>query len=72
MEKSAFAELLSSNLPITIITAGGQTYEVGHPDFITVAPGQGTTVIIFNEDGIGFNLLDLATITDVKVESLSA
>ena len=72
MDKSAFTELLSLNLPITILTASGQTYEVGHPDFISVAPGSGTSVIVYGKDGVGFSLLDLSTITDVRVESMSA
>ena len=72
MEKPAFLELLASNLPLCIVTAGGERYEVGHPDFISVAPGSGTSVIVYGENRIGFSLLDLSTITDVELIPLSA
>jgi len=72
MEKDAFKEMLSTNLPLTIVTAGGEKYDVVHPDFVSVAPGEGTAVIVFGEDGIGFSLLDLSTVTDVKLSHASA
>ena len=68
MEKSAFRELLASNIPFTIVTAGGERYDIKHPDFVSVAPESGTSVIVFGADGIGFSLLDLSTITDVKID----
>ena len=71
MEKAALREMLASNLPLAIITAGGERYDIGHPDFVSLAPGEGTTVIVYGEDGIGFSLLDLSTITDVKISHAS-
>ncbi len=68
MEKSALRELLASNVPLTLVTAGGERYEIAHPDFVSIAPENGTSVIVFGEDGVGFSLLDLATITDVKID----
>jgi len=72
MEKAAFKEMLASNLPLTIVKAGGEKYHVDHPDFVSVAPGEGTAVIVFGEDGVGFSLLDLSTITDVKLSHAAA
>ncbi len=72
MEKEAFQEFLTTNLPFTIISTGGERYEVAHPDFVTVAPGEGTSVIVFGEDGIGFSLLDLSTISDVQLDHAGA
>ncbi|MFT4637082.1 MAG: hypothetical protein ACI8T1_000390 [Verrucomicrobiales bacterium] len=72
MDKSAFREILASNLPFTIFTASGERYDVGHPDFVSLAPDSGTSVIVYGENGIGFSLLDLSTITDIKLNSVGA
>ncbi|MEM7697027.1 MAG: hypothetical protein AAF236_01325 [Verrucomicrobiota bacterium] len=69
MEKEDFREMLSHNLPMTIVSSSGEKYEVPHPDFVHLAPEQGTAVIVFKEKGIGFNLLDLSTISDVQLSS---
>ena len=66
MEKVAITELLATNQPFTISTASGQKYEVSHSDFLSVAPGEGTTVIVYGPDGLGFSILDLQTITDIR------
>ena len=67
MEKEALQEFLATNLPFTIVSSSGEMYEVEHPDFVTVAPEEGTSVIVFGQDGIGFSLLDLSTISDVRL-----
>lgn len=67
MEKAAIKEILATNHPFTIVSGSGQKYDVSHPDFVSVAPGEGTTVIVYGPDGTGFSILDLATITDVQV-----
>ncbi|MEM9478078.1 MAG: hypothetical protein AAGA58_00295 [Verrucomicrobiota bacterium] len=60
--------MLGSNLPFTIVCVSGERYEVAHPDFISVAPGEGTSVIVYGKDGVGFSLLDLSTISDVQLK----
>ncbi|MCB1236262.1 MAG: hypothetical protein KDM91_14430 [Verrucomicrobiae bacterium] len=72
MEKPALQEFLATNLPFTIVTASGERYEVAHPDFVSIAPGAGTTVIVFGKDGVGFSLLDLTTISDVQPTSAAS
>ncbi len=72
MEKAAITELLATNEPFTIVTASGQKYEVSHPDFVSVAPGEGTIVIVYGPDGIGFCILDLSTISDIQFETVGS
>ena len=71
MEKAAITELLTTNQPFTILTASGQRYEISHPDFVSVAPGEGTTVIVYGPEGVGFSNLDLHTITDIQFGHVS-
>ena len=72
MEKAAIREILATNHPFTVVTASGQKYEISHPDFVSVAPGEGSTVIVYGPDGIGFSILDLATITDIQLGHVSS
>ena len=72
MEKAAITELLTTNQPFTILRASGQRYEISHPDFVSVAPGEGTTVIVYGPDGVGFSILDLQTITDIQFGHVSS
>ena len=67
MQKEAITEILATNQPFTIVSASGQRYGVSHPDFVSIAPGAGSAVIVFGPDGIGFSILDLSTITDVQL-----
>jgi len=67
MEKEALREALAANLPVTIVTASGKTYEVTHQDYVSIAPGEATTVIVYAQQGSGFSILDLKTITDVSI-----
>jgi hypothetical protein len=72
MEKEALRQALASNLPITIVTASGKSYEVEHQDYISIAPEDATTVIVYARGERGFTILDLKTITDVSIHGVSA
>jgi len=72
MEKEALKHALESNFPLTITTASGKTYEVIHQDYVSVAPADSTTVIVYLNEGRGFSILDLNTITDVSISGASA
>ena len=72
MDKSALKEALASNLPVTIFTGSGEKYESPHQDFVFVAPAEGTTVVVFGENGTGMSLLDLNSITDVQLGQVQA
>lgn len=72
MEKEALRQALASNLPITIVTASGKTYEVEHQDYIFLAPEDISTVIVYPKGERGFTILDLKTITDVSIHGASA
>ena len=72
MEKEVLRQALASNLPITIVTASGKPYEVEHQDYISIAPEDATTVIVYARGERGFTILDLKTITDVSIHGASA
>jgi len=66
MDRDALQEIMATNQPLTLLTAGGERYEVHHPDYLSVAPAPGTAVIVFKRDRPGFSILDLSTITDAQ------
>ncbi len=72
MEKATLKKALESNHPITIMTAGGKSYEVEHQDYVFIAPEDFTTVIVYVKGEPGFSMLDLNTITDVTVHGANA
>lgn len=72
MEKEALQELLGTDRPCTIISSSGECYKVPHPDFVSVAPGTSTVVIVYRSTGQGFSILDLTTIADVQVSHSDA
>lgn len=72
MEKEALKQALASNLPLTIMTASGKCYEVEHQDYVSIAPEDATTVIVYARGKPGFSILDLRTITDVSINGASA
>lgn len=71
MEKESLREALASNFPVTITTTSGKTYGVEHQDYVSIAPGDATTVIVYPKQGPGFGILDLKTITEVSVNGAS-
>ena len=72
MEKAALKNIIDRNVPFTIVTASGQTYDIPHTDYILVSPGEYNTVIAYTADGDGTNMLDLRTITDLQIASENA
>lgn len=72
MEKNSLREILATNCAFVIVTAGGERFEIGHPDFVSVSPDPGTAVIVHKEDGLGFSVLDLSTISDIQLHHVGA
>ena len=44
----------------------GEEYYVPNKDFAAVAPGDGSQVIVFRAEGIGFNVLEIDTIDSIR------
>jgi hypothetical protein len=56
--------------PFTIHMADGRTFDVPHPDFLSMSPS-GRTVIIYHGDE-HFSILDLLLMTEIEMKSTSS
>lgn len=55
--------------PFTVHMADGQSFNVPHPDFLSMSP-TGRTVIIYQEDE-NFSILDLLLMTEIEMNQTS-
>lgn len=70
MDARHIEKAIETNRPFRIKTAGGDTYEVPHRDFIAWSPKRTTVIVTFEKDGrddVAF--IPLLTISSVESES---
>jgi len=67
MDSGLVKEVIESNMPFRIRTAGGDVYEVPHRDFVAFSSKRTTLVVNFTEEGReSFAYVPLLTITSVE------
>jgi hypothetical protein len=65
MTTEAIREIMHRAVPFHLKTADGSTYEVKHPDFISVSQGEDGVVVVHTDSGLA--ILDLPNITAIEV-----
>jgi len=56
--------------PFTIHMADSRSFNIPHPDFMSMSP-TGRTVIVYEEGSDDFHILDLLLMTEIKVTPTS-
>ncbi len=70
MDAGFIEKAIESNTPFTIKTAGGDSYQVPHRDFISFSARKTTVIVSFERDGkeeIAY--IPLLTISSIETES---
>jgi hypothetical protein len=65
MTTEAIREVMHQAIPFQLKTADGSTYDIKHPDFVSVSEGDDGVVVVHTESGLA--ILDLPNITAIEL-----
>jgi len=57
--------------PFTIHLADGRSFQIPHREFLSHSPS-GRTVIVYDDNGDGFSVLDLLLVTELEINPLES